>query len=201
MVKILVKETQNIINVSLVKNCHPYSIDIHNDIIKLNSGWNELDDLPYGFYTHYLSNADYIKEIDLSEYDTSKIVDMASMFNGCFSLEKLNLSNFNTSNTIYLTSMFAMCLNLSSLDLSNFDTRNVLDMKYLFFNCSSLVGLNLSNFDTMNVACMNDMFCSCSSLKYIKCKHSFKEWCLKNKDIIKLPISMCNGGDGIWEIV
>ena len=175
MVRVLVKEKQSTIHVSLVSNCNPYSIEHHYDIIRLNSGWNELDELPYGFYMHDFSYADYIKEIDLSGYDTSKIVDMASMFYGCS--------------------------NLSSLDLSNFDTRNVLDMKYLFCNCSSLVGLNLSNFNTMNVKCMNDMFCSCSSLKYIKCKRLFKKWCLKNKDIIKLPSSMCEGGDGIWEII
>lgn len=201
MVRVLVKEKQSTIHVSLVRNCNPYSIEYHNDIIHLNSGWNELDELPYGFYMHDLSYASYIKEIDLSGYDTSKIVDMAYMFNGCEKLVRLDLSNFNSSNTIYLTSMFAMCFNLLSLDLSSFDTRNVLDMKYLFYNCSSLVGLNLSNFNTINVKCMNDMFCSCSSLKYIKCKRLFKEWCLKNKDIIKLPSSMCEGGDGIWDII
>lgn len=53
MVRILVKEKQSTIHVSLVRNCNPYSIEYHNDIIHLNSGWNELDELPYGFYMHY----------------------------------------------------------------------------------------------------------------------------------------------------
>ena len=54
------------------------------------------------------------------------------MFYGCSSLTSLDLSNFNTSNVIDMNNMFYGCSSLTSLDLSNFDTSNVLFMNYMF---------------------------------------------------------------------
>ena len=45
------------------------------------------------------------------------------------------------------------------------------------------------------------MFDGCGSLNHIKCKQSFKDWCLTNQDRIKLPTTMREGGSGTWEIV
>ena len=53
------------------------------------------------------------------------------MFEFCSSLTSLNLSNFNTSNVVDMESMFSNCGSLTSLDLSNFKTSNVVDMRYM----------------------------------------------------------------------
>jgi surface protein len=62
-----------------------------------------------------------IKQIDLSGFDTSKVVDMSYMFKDCDKLEQLNLSYFSTE--------------------------KVNNMDYMFYNCNSLKRLNLLFFD------------------------------------------------------
>ena len=59
------------------------------------------------------------------------------MFPHC-SLTSLDLSNFDTSNVTDMSSMFYGCLNLKSLDLSSFDTSNVTNMSYMFYICIRL---------------------------------------------------------------
>ena len=109
------------------------------------------------------SNIKSIKK--LKGLDTSKVTNMAYMFDGCSSLTSLDLSNFNTSNVTSMYSMFQNCSSLTSLDLSNFNTSNVTSMNSMFYYCSSLTSLDLSNFDTSNVTDMKYMFYGCSSLK------------------------------------
>ena len=44
------------------------------------------------------------------------------MFNGCSSLPSLDVTNFDTSNVTTMASMFMSCSSLPSLDVTNFDT-------------------------------------------------------------------------------
>ena len=108
-----------------------------------------------------------ITEIDLSNFNTSKVKYMQSMFYNCSSLTSLDFSNFNTSQVEYMTYMFYNCSSLTSLDLSNFNTSKVSSMYGMFYNCSSLISLNLSNFNTSQVIYMQGMFYNCSNLEYI----------------------------------
>ena len=64
--------------------------------------------------------------------DYTAITSTSNMFYGCSSLTSLDLSNFNTSNVMNMNGMFNGCSGLTSLDLSNFDTSNVLFMNYMF---------------------------------------------------------------------
>ena len=147
----------------LKKRPSEYSIINTKQKIELSSGCNELDNLGYGFYFNDSPlRVNYIEKVEFINYDTSNIVDMSIMFNGCFKLKELNLSKFDTSS-------------LTRLDLSNF----VINNTRLFY----------------------DMFVKCDKLNYIKCRKSFKEWCLKHKETIGLPKSMYEGGDGIWDII
>ena len=61
---------------------------------------------------------------------------MYGMFSGSSSLKELNLSNFNTSKVIGMEYMFYQCSALKELNLSNFNTNNVTDMRYMFSRCS-----------------------------------------------------------------
>ena len=99
-----------------------------------------------------------IRDIDLSNFDTSRVTDMNYMFWNMHSLTSLNLSNFDTSKVTNMSSMFYSMRNLTSLDLSNFDTSNVTNMKAMFHNSWSLTSLNLSNFNTSKVTKMESMF-------------------------------------------
>ena len=102
--------------------------------------------------------------LNLSNFDTSKVTDMSWMFNGMSSLTTLNLSNFDTSKVTDMSYMLWDINNLTTLDLSNFDTSNVTDMQYMFRGMSSLTTLNLSSFDTSKVTNMQGMFCDMSNL-------------------------------------
>ena len=70
-----------------------------------------------------------ILEVDLSNFDTSKVTNMASMFNAMPKLTSLNLSNFDTSKVTNMSYMFSAIRNLITLNLSNFDTSKVTNMQ------------------------------------------------------------------------
>ena len=105
-----------------------------------------------------------VLDIDLSNFDTSKVEDMHWMFTGMSSLTSLNLTNFDTSKVTSMISMFKGMSNLATLNLSNFDTSKVTNMSYMFTDMPSLTSLNLSSFDTSNVTDMNWMFKGVSNL-------------------------------------
>ena len=99
-----------------------------------------------------------IKEINLSNLDTSKVNDMSYMFDGCTSLEKINFGKIKTNLVENMESLFHNCVKLESIDLSNFDTSSVINMQKLFTHCDSLKSLDVSNFETSKVENMFDMF-------------------------------------------
>ena len=98
-----------------------------------------------------------ILELDLSNFDTSKVTDMSGMF-VFMNLTTLNLSSFNTANVTDMSAMFAGMSSLTTLNLFNFDTSKVTNMSSMFGGMSSLTTLDLSNFDTSKVTDMSTMF-------------------------------------------
>ena len=96
--------------------------------------------------------------IDTSGLNTSKVKNMARMFEGCNSLTSLDLSNFDTSNVTSMYFMFYYSNNLTSLDLSSFDTSNVTDMESMFYYCSKLTQLDIRNFNFVKVTSYKNMF-------------------------------------------
>ena len=105
-----------------------------------------------------------ILELDLSNFDTSKVANMSHMFNGMRNLTTLNLSNFNTSNVTDMGGMFFSMTNLTTLNLSNFDTSKVTNMGSMFYGMSSLTTLDLFNFNTSQVMIMGGMFFNMANL-------------------------------------
>ena len=106
-----------------------------------------------------------IQSIDFGNcVNTANVTIMGNMFDGCSALSSLDLSSFNTERVINIFFMFYNCSSLTSLDVSSFNTSNVMFMHYMFNNCSALTSLDLSNFNTTNVKFMNYMFNNCSSL-------------------------------------
>ena len=100
----------------------------------------------------------YISNIDLSNFDTSNVADMSSMFADMNQIKELNLSSFDTSKVTNMSSMFKGMYGFKSLDVSNFDTSNVTDMSSMFQGTWQLISLNLLNFNTSKVKKMNSMF-------------------------------------------
>ena len=118
------------------------------------------------YYNSIIFPADKMKDIldiDLSNFDTSNVTDMSTMFYGMSNLTSLNLSNFDTSRVTDMSSMFTFMYNLTTLNLSNFDTSKVTDMHDMFQGLK-LTSLDLSNFDTSQVTNMSHMFALMSNL-------------------------------------
>ena len=70
---------------------------------------------------------------------------MGGMFYKCLSLKELNLSNINSTHVTNMECMFYNCISLNELNLSNFNTNNVTNMEGMFYKSLSLKELNLSN--------------------------------------------------------
>lgn len=95
----------------------------------------------------------------------SNVTDLNGMFRGCVSLTELDLSGSNAEKVKKMGSMFYGCVALSNLNLSGFKTGSLTEMRYLFSSCQSLESLDLSGFNTENVTSMELMFFQCSSLR------------------------------------
>lgn len=117
------------------------------------------------------SGANYVKYVDTSLANTSKMDYMSFMFSGCTQLSSLDVSNFDTSKVTDMGYMFNNCSDLQSLNVKNFKTSRVYDMRMMFYNCSHLYSLDVSNFDTSNVESMCAMFYSCYNLYSINVKN------------------------------
>lgn len=129
---------------------------------------------------------------------------MSNMFNDCISLTDIDLSNFTGDQLFQTTNMFCHCINVQNINLCNLNTPCLYNVTEMFKECEQLKYLDLSNFDTSNVTNMSDMFFRCFELTHIRCKQSFKDWCIANYQT--LSFDNCdetnpNAKPITWEIV
>ena len=126
-----------------------------------------------------------VPEIDLTEFDTTNVVNMDYMFlkaalGDCFSLGSptnvqantpdRNILTLNTEGVTSMSGMFKDC-KVKYLDLSSLRTHNVTDFSDMFYNCDSLIDLNVDGFDTSNAEDFNGMFHGCHKLTQLNVKH------------------------------
>ncbi|HAO6440065.1 TPA: BspA family leucine-rich repeat surface protein [Listeria monocytogenes] len=103
----------------------------------------------------YMFQESSAKSIDVSNFDTSNVTNMQSMFDSS-AVISLDLSSFNTSNVMSMRYMFDESV-VPSLDLSSFNTSKVTDMYCMFYK-SATTSIDVSNFDTSKVTEMSFMF-------------------------------------------
>ncbi len=100
-----------------------------------------------------------LKNIDLTNIETTNVTDMGCMFGACISLKSIKFGKyFYTGNVETMDAMFGDCWSIESLDMSGFITNNVKNMRGMFGGCSSLKALDLSSFNTSSVEYMSCMF-------------------------------------------
>lgn len=87
------------------------------------------------------------------------VTDMSNLFSRC-SIDNLDLSNFDTSKVNEMSYMFGYST-MYGLNLSGFNTSNVTNMSHMFLECKGTT-LNLRHFDTTNVTIMRNMFAYCN---------------------------------------
>ena len=125
-----------------------------------------------------------IIEIDLSNFDTSDIVNMSGMFYGCKLLKHISgISCWNISNVIDMSYMFFYCESIQIFpDISLWNTSNVEKMNKMFAKCRSLLAApDISKWNVSKVKNMQYMFFLCKSLSYFP---DISNWNVTNlKDI------------------
>ena len=113
-------------------------------------------------------------QLDLSNFDTSKVINMRGMFYHCKVLIQLDLSHFDTSKVTTMYCMFCRCEALTQLDISSFNTSQVTNMCYMFSYCSNLASLDLSSFNISKVNDIEEMFYDCKKLTAIYISDKWK---------------------------
>lgn len=126
-----------------------------------------------------------VHEIDLTEFDTTNVVNMDYMFLKADLGDRLkvnsstttqdngadrNILTFNTEGVTSMSGMFKDC-KVKHLDLSSLRTHNVTDFSDMFYNCDSLIDLNVDGFDTSNAEDFHGMFHGCNKLTQLNVKH------------------------------
>ena len=107
-------------------------------------------------------------EVDMSKIKAPKVTSIISMFYSCKALRSLDLSSFGGQSVTELDNIFEECFSLERIDLSNFAPQKTLkSINYLFFFCSSLKEIKLNNFRTEGVETMDGVFEGCSKLTSI----------------------------------
>ena len=126
-----------------------------------------------------------VPELDITEFDTTNIVDMDYMFleadlgdrfsPGSTTITQANDADRNTLtlNTEGVTSMSGMFKDckVKYLNLSSLRTNNVIDFSDMFCSCNDLIDLNVDGFDTSKAKDFHGMFQGCSKLTQLNVKH------------------------------
>lgn len=100
------------------------------------------------FSGSYSGNSyNFTYKLDLSDWDTSNISDMSSMFSNCYALTYIDLSKFNTSNVNNMWGMFSNCYSLTNLDVSRFNTSNVTSINEMFAGTGKINMIDMSKWD------------------------------------------------------
>ena len=99
-----------------------------------------------------------LSKIDISEWNTSNVTNMDSMFY-CCKFFNSDISKWDTSKVENMSTMFYSCTRFNC-DLSKWNTSRVKDMQYMFYHCINF-NSDLSNWDTSRVENMNSMFEGC----------------------------------------
>ena len=133
-----------------------FAIELHFDLVNLDFG-------EY-FSVNIDENMKYLQLVDFDNIQTSLIIDMRSMFEGCSSLQSIYLSDLDFSKVFEMDKMFSGCSSLSSVYLSNLDMSSVISMGYIFNGCNSLKEVYISKVKTSSLLYMSSMFSGCSSL-------------------------------------
>ncbi len=100
------------------------------------------------------------KYIDISDWDTSSVTNMLSMFYKCNELKSVgDISYWDVSNVTNMAYMFTGCTNLNQ-DISDWSVSLVTDMSYMFFGCENF-NQDLSKWNISKVRYHSYMFENC----------------------------------------
>lgn len=106
----------------------------------------------------YLTRGSAKIALNLSNFNTSNVVNMKGMFKDSNKFTDINISSFNTSKVTDMSEMFYGATGLTTVNLSSFDFQNVTDMNSMFFQLPNLQAVIASRFNTGKVTNFKNMF-------------------------------------------
>ena len=96
-------------------------------------GWNpKLSGMGVTFY-----GCESLEELDLSNFDVSKVTTFNSLFEGASSLKKINISTWNPTNVTKINSMFNWTKSLEYVDMSSFTISDSTDVTNALYNAKA----------------------------------------------------------------
>ena len=129
---------------------------------------------------------------DVSKWNTTNIINMSYLFEGCSSLTNLpDIINWNTKNVINMEGMFLNCTSLITLpEISKWNMEKVTNISKMFSNCEKLEHLpnNISKWNTKKITDISQMFLNCLNLKYLP---EISEWSTNNVTNMSQIFSNC----------
>ena len=109
----------------------------------------------------------YLRSLDVSNWDTSRMSSASYMFSGSLSLQSIDVGNWNTGLLTDASYMFLECPSLKCIDVSSWDTKEIREAYCMFMNCQALTSIDVSNWETKEIRSMTSMFFSCKSLQLL----------------------------------
>lgn len=131
-----------------------------------------------------------LTKLNVSNWDLSKVTNLASAFQGDAALESLDVSNWNVKNVSTMDNTFNGDSSLSSLDVSKWNTPQLSSSIGTFQDDSKIKELDVSNWDVKSDASFNAMFKGDSSLISL----DLSKWNME--DSVQLGNA---GSDGIFD--
>lgn len=116
----------------------------------------------YGLFT----NARSLTEgLSLRNWDTSGVQDMRYMFSGCTSVLFIDVSNWDTGKVLSMAGMFQVGDNWKGngqlteiIGLGDLDVSNVMDMTSMFYGAGQMTTYDIGRWNVSKVESMNHMF-------------------------------------------
>ena len=104
-----------------------------------------------------------MRNIDVSDWDVSRVTSMEYMFDGCVNINK-DFSRWDVSNVESMRGMFNGCRDFNA-ELSGWGNKlgKVRNMSKMFGLCSIFEGIGLENWDVSSVNDMEGMFNDCKN--------------------------------------
>ena len=131
----------------------------NTNLININvSNWDTSKITSLSFSFGEMKN---LESVDLSGWDVSNVTNFYALFNESFRLKTIDVSKWNTSSAKNMAWMFSGN-SLNTLDVSNFNTSKVTNMRSMFSVCK-ITHLDISNFDTSNVLNFDSVFSNWST--------------------------------------
>ena len=108
-----------------------------------------------------------IRDLDLTYFNTSTVrTNMQNLFAGCTNLKTANINNFDMINITTVASLFNGCASLENIDISGWkNPNNIKTAQSMFKDCSSLKEVSLPQLPSLTT--MQGMFNNCTSLEKI----------------------------------